>query len=181
MRNKVFAYLVSLVLIQVWSCGHDGHKNDLRNAGNRILQKDDGTFSLKLDNAACYSDVKNPSGNTAEWIIVISKPGRFDVWLSSATKDTTDLDYANSVKISLVDKELEADPACDKIISNPGEYPSSYFRADSHMGSLFISEPGEYHIQVISEKVIAKNTAIQNSSIADDTMLMSVILTPMTR
>ncbi len=165
----------------VWSCSHNGNKNDLQNAGNRILPQEDGTFSLKLDNAACYSDVTNPSDNTAEWIIVISKPGRFEVWLSSATKDTTDLDYANSVKISLIDKELEADPACDKIISNPGEYPPPYFRADSHMGSIFISEPGEYHIQVISEKVIANNTAIQNTSIADDTMLMSVILTPLIR
>ena len=181
MKNRVFAYLVGLVLIPVLACSHNGNKNDLTNAGNRITQQEDGTFSLNIDNAACYSDVTNPSGNTAEWLIVISKPGRFEVWLSSATKDTTDLDYANSVKISLIDKELETDPACDKIVTNPGEYPPHYFRADSRMGSLFISEPGEYHIQVISEKVIAKNVRNRNSSITDDTMLMSVILTPMTR
>ena len=107
------------------------------------------------------------------------EPGRFHVWLSSATKDTTDLSYVNSVRISLLDKQLEVDPACDKIIHNAGEFPSPYFRADSYMGSFFVSEPGEYNIQIISEKVIAKNAKTSNTSITDDTMLMSVLLTPL--
>jgi hypothetical protein len=148
-----------------------------------VLQQEDGTISLKLDKAACYGDAANPWDNTAEWKIVISKPGQFKVWLSSATRDTTNLDYANSVRISLLDDQLKADPACDRIIRNPAEFPSAYFRADSYMGSFFVSDPGEYIIQVISEKVIARNTAIRNTTYApaDDTMLMSVILTPKTR
>jgi len=47
------------------------------------------------------------------------------------------------------------------------------------MGSFYLSEPGEYNIQVISEKVIAKNTGTKNASPTDDTILMSVMLTPM--
>ncbi len=181
MRRKWFPFAMGLVMILVYSCSHSVGKKDMQNAENRILQSEDGTISLKLEKAACYSDETNPSGNTAEWNVVISEPGRFHVWLSSATKDTTDLSYANSVRISLLDKQLEADPVCDKIIRNAGEFPSSYFRADSYMGSFFVSEPGEYNIQIISEKVIAKNSKAGNTSIADDTMLMSVFLTPMTR
>jgi hypothetical protein len=49
------------------------------------------------------------------------------------------------------------------------------------MGSFYLSEPGEYKIQVISEKVIVKNTRTKKASRAYDTMMMSVILTPMTR
>ncbi len=143
-----------------------------------MSQEGDGSLSLRLDKAACYSDVSNPSGNTAEWIIVISKPGSYKVWLSSATRDTTNLHYANSVRISLLDKQLEANPKCDKVIIGTSEVPQTYFRADSYMGTMYIPQPGEYNIQVISEKVIAKNFATQSSSLSDDTMLMSVILTP---
>ena len=181
MRQRFIAYLIGLVLIPVCSCSHNGSKNDLQNAENRILPQEDGTYSLKLDKAACYNDVTDPSGNTAEWKIFISKPGRFKVWLSSATKDTTDLHYANSVRISMLDKQFEVVPACDKIIHASGEYPASYFRADSYMGSFFVSEPGDYTIQVISEKVVAKNTMASSNLTADDTMLMSVFLTPMNR
>jgi len=49
------------------------------------------------------------------------------------------------------------------------------------MGSIYVSEPGEYNIQLISEKVIAKNAESHNTSRVDDTKLMSVILTPSTR
>ena len=180
MKRSFFAFAIGVVLL-MWSCSHNGNKNDLTNAGNRITQQEDGTVSLNIGNAACYSDMTNPSGNTAEWVVVISKPGRFEVWLSSATKDTTDLNYTNSVRISLLDKQLEADPACDRIIHTHGDLPLSYFRADSYMGSFFVSEPGEYIIQVISEKVIARNSVNPNTIPVDNTMLMSVILTPPVR
>ena len=181
MKQRVIVCLIGLALIAVWSCSNNKNSKNILITGNRVLQQGDGTISLKLEKAACYTDVVNPSSNTAEWNIVISKPGRFNIWLSSATKDTTALHYANSVKITLLDKELEAHPVCDKVIPNTGELPSEYFRADSYMGSFFVEEPGEYNIQVISEKVIAKNTSATGTSPADDTMLMSVMLTPMTR
>jgi hypothetical protein len=33
----------------------------------------------------------NPQYNTAEWVFKVEKPGRYDVWLSSLTLDTTQL------------------------------------------------------------------------------------------
>ena len=181
MKQSILPYFIGLVIIPVWSCGHLGSTKVINDAENRILQQNDGTISLILDKAECYSDIVNPSNNTADWNIVISKPGRFKVWLSSATKDTSDLNYANSVRISLLDDRLEVNPACDKIVRNSSDVHYPYFRADSYMGSIYVSEPGEYNIQLISEKVIAKNAESHNTSLADDTKLMSVILTPSTR
>jgi hypothetical protein len=148
---------------------------------NAILQEADGTFALKLEKATCYSDIVNPSSNTAEWNVVVSKPGTYKVWLSSATRDTTNLSYINSVKISFLDKFLEVDPGIDKVVRNSDNVSYPYFRADSYAGSFYISEPGEYSIQVISEKVLTKEAMNHNPSGKDDTKLMSVILTPMTR
>ena len=181
MEKNKFTFIICMVSILSWSCAHHESTKDLQEAGNRILQQEDGSVSLKLDKAACYSDEVNPSYNTADWNIVISKPGRFKVWLSSATKDTTDLKYANSVRINLLDDHLEVNPVCDKIVHNSGDVTYPYFKTESYMGSLYVSEPGEYNIQVISEKVIARNCGAKNTSPPDDTMMMSVILTPMTR
>jgi hypothetical protein len=181
MEKRIFTFIICLGTILIWSCSRQIDTKNLQVAANGVLQQDDGTVSLKLDKAECYNDDVNPSNNTAEWKIVISKPGRFRVWLSSATKDTTDLSYANSVRISLLDNNLVGNPACDKIVQNSGDVPYPYFRADSYMGSLYLSDPGEYDIQVISEKVNAKNGATRNVSSASDTKLMSVILTPISR
>src|SRR5512133_2998598 len=132
MKRKYSAYFICIVLIGVWSCGHTEPKKDIREAENRVLQQEDGIVSLKLEKAGCYYDPGNPSNNTADWNVVISKPGRFKVWLSSATKDTADLRYANSVRISLLDNQLEVNPACDKIVQNSSEVHYPYFRADSY-------------------------------------------------
>lgn len=174
MRSNLFA-MIGLCALIICSCGHKSGRNDL--SDNTVRQQDDGTLSLNLEQAICYNDEVNPSSNTAEWNVLVSKPGRFKVWLSSATKDTTDLSYNNSVKISLLDVQLEADPACDKIVKDADEVSYPYYRADSYMGSLYISEPGEYIIQVISEKVLPKEAMNNISSGAGDTRLMSVILT----
>jgi hypothetical protein len=177
MSRKIFT-LFGLVLLLVWSCGR---KSDSVNiSDNAILQEADGTLALNMENATCYSDIVNPSSNTAEWNVVVSKPGTYKVWLSSATRDTTNLSYINSVKISLLDKLLEVNPEIDKVVLNSDNVSYPYFRADSYAGSFYISEPGEYSIQVISEKVLTKEAMSQTSS-ANDTKLMSVILTPMTR
>ena len=181
MKRRIFTCFTCLVIILLWSCSHSDSTTKAKEAENRIIQQQDGTVSLILDKAARYSDNTNPSNNTADWNIVISKPGRFKVWLSSSTKDTSKLNYSNSVRISLLDDRLEANPACDKVVRNSGDVHYPYFRADSYMGSVYVLEPGEYNIQLISEKVIAKEAESHNSSIADDTKLMSVILTPITR
>ncbi len=178
MRNRFFAF-VGLGALLLWSCGNQAGKKSV--AENTVLQQEDGTLLLDMGKATCYNDEVNPSSNTAEWKVRVSKPGRFKVWLSSATKDTTELSYNSSVKISFLDNELEAEPACDKIVRNAREVSYPYYRADSYMGSFYISDPGEYNIQVISEKVLPREAMNNISSGPDDTKLMSVILTPNTR
>jgi len=181
MKRSINLFLSGLSILFLWSCGQQESAINSQLTENRIVQQDDGTVSLKLEKAACYNDASNPSNNTADWNVVISKPGRFKVWLSSATKDTSNLRYENSVRISFMDDHLEANPACDKVIQNSGEVPFPYYRADSYIGTFYVSEPGEYNIQVISEKVIAKNAVSQNNSSVNDTKMMSVILTPALR
>ena len=98
------------------SCNNEVRSDENRNivAENKILQQKDGTISLKIDKAECYHDMVNPSSNTAEWNVVVSKSGRYNVWLSSATKDTTDLKYKNSVLLSIRDNRFETLPIVNR-------------------------------------------------------------------
>jgi hypothetical protein len=181
MRRSFFPLIYGLIIILAGSCGKQGTTKSNLETENRIVQQADGTVSLKLEKAVCYHDALNPTNNTADWNIVISKPGRFKVWLTSATKDTSYLSYSSTVKVNILDDHLEVTPEVDKIIQNSGDVPGSYFRADSYVGSFYVPEAGEYNIQVISDKVIAKNAGSRNNPQIDDTMLMSVILTPAIR
>jgi hypothetical protein len=178
MRRRFFPIVYGLVIVFVWSCGQQGTTENKQETDNRIVQQADGTVSLKLDKAVCYSDATNPSNNTADWNVVISKPGRFKVWLSSATKDTSGLRYSTSVKVNIMDDHLEVNPAVDKIVQNSADVPNSWFRADSYVGSFYAPEAGVYNIQVISDKVIARNSLSKSNPQIEDTMLMSVMLTP---
>lgn len=159
------------------SCKNSGVQTESKNetVKNKILQQSDGSISLKVDKADCYQDKANPSSNTAEWSVFVSKSGRFDVWMSSATKDTTDLKYDNSVKLSILDNRLEAVPAVDKIILNSVDVAYPYFRADSFLGSLYIQDTGLYNVQIISEKILKDKTDLENSKV------LSVFLQPTTR
>jgi hypothetical protein len=184
MRKIIIALLVVAFTAGLDSCSNSGSNiaDNSSNLNEKILQQEDGTLSLALEKAAFYRNEVDPSCNTAEWNIVVSKPGRYSVWLSSATKDTMNLSYASSVKINLEDERLEAKPIGDRIVLNANEVKYPYFRADSYMGSFYIQEAGEYNLQVISEKV-GKTTdvkAVVNQS-EENTKLMSVILAPMTR
>ena len=181
MKRRFYPVIYGLVLVLAWSCGRQGTTTNSQEAENRIVQQADGTVSLKLDKAVTYSDAANPTNNTADWNVVISKPGRFKVWLTSATKDTSGLRYSTSVKVNIMDDHLEVTPAVDKIVQNSKDVPSSYFRADSYVGSFYVPEAGEYNIQVISDKVIARNSGSKSHPQVDDTMLMSVVLTPAIR
>lgn len=169
---------LGLAAVLLWNCGNQTNKK-VGSADKSVVQQEGGVISLKLANAECYTDQTDPSVNTAEWNVVISKPGKYKVWLSSATKDTINLNYKNTVKVSLSDNQLEVIPACDKVIHNSKEVSFPYFRADSYMGLFNIEEPGEYNIQVISEKVMPKLSVNQPESIPDKSKLMAVILSPM--
>ncbi|HEX7492607.1 MAG TPA: hypothetical protein VF346_00170 [Bacteroidales bacterium] len=183
MGRKTYGLLILSGIALFYSCNSTGERKETKDkiVQNKTLQQKDGTISLKVDKADCYQDMVNPASNTAEWNVVVSKSGRFNVWLSSATKDTTDLRYSNSVRLSILDNRLEARPGCDKIIRNSSDVSYPYFRADSFMGSLYIQDTGLYNIQVISEKILPKDSGKGESSASENSKLLSVFLTPITR
>ena len=183
MGRKLFVLLMLTVFTLFYSCNNNGEQNEAEKGRikNKILQQADGSISLNVDKAVCYHDMINPASNTAEWNVLISKSGRFNVWLSSATKDTTDLHYQNSVMLSLFNNRLEAHPECDKVIPNSSDVSYPYFRADSYIGSLYIQDTGLYNIQVISEKIVPEEELNSASSVVENTKLISVFLTPTTR
>ena len=180
MKKNLLVVMMMIVVVIVYSCNNNnGQKNAVnKTAQNTIKQQKDGTISLKVDKAECYHDLVNPSSNTAEWNFVVSKSGRFNVWLSSATKDTTNLQYKNKVMLSLLDNRLEVKPGCDKIVHNSGDVSYPYFRADSFIGSLYIQDTGLYYIQVVSEKILPQDSKNDKSSSAENTKFLSVFLTP---
>jgi hypothetical protein len=183
MRNTIFTIILLAALSTINSCSNSAaDRSKIKdNTGEKITQQADGTISLDIKKASCYNDDVNPSSNTAEWNFIVSKAGRYNVWLSSATIDTMNLQYPSSVKINLLDERLDVRPVGNKIVLDANDVKYPYFRADSYMGSFYIQEPGEYTIQVISEKVIPQKDIASASSSANHTKLMSVILTPMTR
>jgi hypothetical protein len=91
------------------------------------------------------------------------------------------LQYAGAVRINLLDDRLEGRPVGDKIVLDASEVKYPYYRADSYMGTFYIQEPGEYSIQVISEKAVPANEEVLINSSDSPAKLMSVILTPKTR
>ncbi len=180
MISNLFRLLILTGVVLFVSCNNSGDNKDtkLKTVQNKIVQQDDGTISLKVDKADCYQDKVNPASNTAEWNVVVSKSGRFNVWLSSATKDTTDLKYENSVRFSILDNRIEARPTIDKIIHNSSDVSYPYFRADSFIGSLYIQDTGSYNIQVISDKIIPRGINKGETSDSENSRLLSVFLTP---
>jgi hypothetical protein len=182
MRRNILVWMIMIGVTLFYSCNNTTEKTDKNTIGeNKVKQQADGTISLKVDKAECYHDTLNPSSNTAEWNVVVSKSGRFDVWLSSATKDTTNLQYKNSVMLSILDNHLEARPACDKIIQNSGDVKYPYFRADSFIGSLYIQDTGLLNIQIISDKILPEDYYNNESTVDSNTKILSVFLTPITR
>jgi hypothetical protein len=184
MKLKVYLVFLSVLMVITASCGNSGSVESGKNktADNKIIQQDDGTISLDISKASCYNNSADPSSNTAEWSFVVSRAGRYNVWLSSATTDTLNLNYNTSVKITLLDERLEVKPVGDKIVLDTRDVRRPYFRADSYMGSFYIQDPGEYTIQLISEKVASEAMATEGEKESSpSTKLMSVILTPMTR
>jgi hypothetical protein len=183
MGRKICGLLALIVIFLFYSCKNTSGDKEFKNqvVKNKIIQQPDGTISLKVDKADCYEDAANPSSNTAEWSVKVLKSGRFNVWLSSATKDTTDLKYNNKVMLSILDNRIEASPACDKIVHNTGDVSYPWYRADSFIGSLYIQDTGLFNIQIISEKIAPKDLNNGTPSNSDNSKLLSVFLTPTTR
>jgi hypothetical protein len=163
------------------SCNNTNTKPESSSTAGAVRQREDGTISLKLDKADCYAKLADRSENKAEWNVVVSKSGRYNVWISSATLDTTDLKYKNPVMVNVQDKMIQAHPDCDKVIANSSDVPYPYFRADSFIGSLYLQDTGQFYIQVTSEMILPKDYKPTESSAADITKLISVSFMPATR
>jgi hypothetical protein len=172
--------LLAFAGVVVYSCSNNKSKAVMENAlaQNAVLQQQDGTISLDVNKADTYQDAQNPQSNTAEWNVLVSKKGRYDVWLSSATKDTTRLQYDNSVLLSIKDDRLEVRPSIDKVVHNSTDVSFPYYRADSFIGSLYIQDTGVYSIQVISDKIMPEGR--HDAAAGEDTKLLSVSFTPAT-
>lgn len=175
--SKSFTIIVFILSISI-SCNNSSNSNG---KAEKITQQADGTISLLLEKASLYNCESNPANNTAEWNFIVSRPGRYGVWLSTATTDTMDLRYSSSVKISLQDERIEAKPVGNKIVLNANDVKYPYYRADSYMGTFYIEQAGEYSIQVINEKVISVDKKQDSDNNSNSTRMMSVVLTPMTR
>jgi hypothetical protein len=180
--RRIYSVLMLLIGVSLLnSCNNNTNTNtnnneSLKTSLNNVEQQSDGSIKLYVQKAECYSDNVNPSSNTAEWNVFVSKSGRFNVWLSSATIDTTILEYKNKVMFSVHDNRLEAQPAIDKVIINSSDVNYPYFRADSFMGSLYIQDTGLYAVQIISDKIIPENSTDTTGN--EKTRLLSVFLTP---
>jgi hypothetical protein len=181
MRKTVLVVMVIAGMFLLSYCGNAGERKISEDRMGSIKQLADGTLSLKIDHADCYSNADNPSGNTAEWSVVVSKSGRYNVWLTSATKDTTSLRYKNKVMVSIADNILEARPECDRIVQNSSDVSYPYFRADSYLGTMYIQDTGSYFVQVVSEKILPKNFKPAEPSGEEISRLLSVSFTPATR
>ena len=180
MKKIKLALTIIIVATSLFSCSNSQsstENDDELHLINKVMQQPDGSIALHVNKAEWYKDVKDPSTNTAEWNVVMSKPGRFDVWLSSATTDTIDLGYKNKATLKIHDNILEIQPVVNKVMKDASEVKSPYFRVDSFMGSMYIQDTGLYLVQIISDKILPEEA----KEIDEKTKLLSVILPPTTR
>ncbi|HEX2968247.1 MAG TPA: hypothetical protein VHO46_04010 [Bacteroidales bacterium] len=175
--GKAIYVLLVVAGVGLFSCkSGDGTRESDNLAENTVMQRQDGTISLEVRDADTYHDVNEPQSSTAEWNVVVSKSGRYNVWLSSATKDSTKLRYNNPVMLSIKDDMLEVRPSVDKVIQNPSDVSYPYYKADSFVGSLYLKDTGVYNIQVVSDRIVPSDD--QGDQTAEDTKLLSVSLKP---
>lgn len=176
---RTFGIFTLAVLFGLSSCNHDGQNSGLIEQGkNHGAQAGNEGVVLLIADADLIQLENKPQYNTAEWLFRVDKPGRYDVWLSSITLDTTSLNYADDVIITAGETRLAKRPVGDQIITQDKSVSQPWYRADSHMGSVYFSRPGEYPIQVISDKVEAHTADLSQISQDEQILINSVILKP---
>jgi len=172
----IFAFAA---LIGITSCKQEGSSADSgkQDMNDRIALNDGGVV-LRIEDADLLQVDYNPQYNTAEWQFTVEEPGRYDVWLSSLTCDTTHLRYAENVIITAGDTRLTKRPVGDQIVRDDKSVREPWYRADSHMGSIFFSQPGEYQVQVISDRVEPHPSDVSRLNVDKHTFINSLILKP---
>ena len=165
-----------LVLLALTSCKGNGGSVNNNSGNNDKTTSREGGVTLLITDADLIQVNSNPQYNTAEWNFTVKSPGRYDVWLSSLTCDTSHLYYKEKVTITAGDNRLEKRPTRDEIVTNDPSVKKPWDRADSHMGSVFFSKPGEYQVQVISDGVVPHSSDLSSLSINKHTLINSLIL-----
>ncbi|MRR21849.1 hypothetical protein EG830_02580 [bacterium] len=171
--------LAVAVFFGLTSCNSDNnHNGKAGNGNNDSAGVNSEGIVLSIAEAELIEVDDKPQYNTAEWLFTVEKPGRYDVWLSSLTVDTTHLRFGDDVIITAGETKLEKLPVSDRVVTEDKSIKEPWFRADSHMGSVFFSKPGEYQVQVISDRVGQVASDLTQLSIAQHTLINSVILKP---
>jgi len=158
--------------------GSGGTSNDKTGKNDKSAAREGGV-TLMIADADLIQVDSNPQYNTAEWSFTVKNPGSYDVWLSSLTCDTSHLNFNDIVTITAGDARIEKKPVGDEIVTTDKSVKQPWYRADSHMGSIFFREPGEYQIQVISDKVLPHPSDTSQLSIDKHTLINSLILKPL--
>ena len=182
--NKIWMKAVVLGLVMVFpmtACNSNGGegKEKKKSKTEQAAGEAEGVV-LRISDAALMQVDSNPQYNTAEWHFTVDKAGRYDVWLSSLTCDTTSLQFSDSVTITAGDTRITRRPVTDEVVTDDNSIKEPWYRADSHMGSIFFSKPGEYQVQVISDRVMKLTSDLSDMSIDKRTLINSLILKPMT-
>jgi len=179
MRRIRFYFFIIFFVITGSGCGDRSKEAISDQTISNITEQEDGSIILNLKEAYLLQDSLNPEMNTAEWSLIIKNRGRYELWISSFTKDTMDLKYDSPVIVNFGDKKISANPVGNEIVLNAPDTGEIYFRADSKLGSVYVDKPGNYNVQVVSANV---RDIRDNGSLAGTmhTQMRSLILKPMT-
>jgi len=175
--GSVLSLLLAAYLFAACGVGERNKKKD--NLSDNIVQQDDGKIIFELNDAYQLHDKESPEKNTAEWLFHAETEGRYEVWLSSLTKDTMDLKFDSPVIVTVGDTRIESRPVGNEIVLDATDSQVPYFHADSKLGSVMISPAGDYELQVISEKVLPSSRERGIPWQADHTKLLRIVLKPM--
>ncbi|MFZ0472735.1 MAG: hypothetical protein WAL94_08975 [Bacteroidales bacterium] len=175
---KKFLAFTLVVVVGLTACNDNGKSINNKSVKNDKTVAREGGVTLLITDADLIEVDSNPRCNTAEWNFTVQDAGRYDVWLSSLTCDTSHLRFTDLVTITAGDERIEKKPVGDEIV-NDKSVSQPWYRADSHMGSIFFKEPGVYQVQVISDRVMTHSTDLSKLSIDKHTLINSLILKPM--
>ena len=179
-RIGVFTLFIVGLTFVVGSCGNNGMETEDIQTESYITEQADGTIILDLEKAYLLQDSLRPDMNTAEWFFKIKKKGRYELWLSSYTRDTMNLRYEGPVYINFRDKKIKAESIIgNEIVLDTPNIGNMYYRADSRLGSVYVEKAGDYNIQISGSQVRPCEVSLQNTS-SRHTELRSLILKPMT-
>ncbi|MDT8401945.1 MAG: hypothetical protein RQ743_09635 [Bacteroidales bacterium] len=179
-RIRIFSVLLLGLALIAGSCGNRVEETADTQTETFITEQADGTIILDLQKAYLLQDSLHPDMNTAEWSFRIKNKGRYELWLSSYTRDTMNLQYDGPVYINFMDKRIKAESIKgNEIVLDTPDIGKMYYRADSKLGSVYIETPGDYNIQLSGSKVRPYEISSLNNS-SRHTELRSLMLKPMT-